>query len=238
MKKVIVLLAVLVLASVAGAAPVLTNATLACPTCVANVNFNAAGGYITLQSGDSTSITDWLIGGDAITWNAEYTSGTYGWQSADGLGSSVGLNVMDPNGATNVGTIKQTIDGLTVGDLYTLSFWMSGAPGGKGQNSSGTYPNGFVQVNVEVTDLPAQIFTYAYQANNTRANMNWVKENYTFTAADTSEVITFESATTGTYFGPALDNIRFDQGGVPEPGTFSLLVGAGFLALAFLKYRK
>ena len=56
--------------------------------------------------------------------------------------------------------------------------------------------------------------------------MNWVYENFLFTAAATSSTLSFLSQTEGCCFGPAVDDVSV----VPEPALMTLF-GTGLVTL-------
>jgi hypothetical protein len=230
MRSIVMLLVVAAMASLASATPI-TNGTFECTSCALNISRYA------LLPNNNTDITGWTVA-DGVVWVAEY-NGTAGWQSADSLGSVVGLNSSE-GGSPVWGSVSQTISGLTPSTLYTLFYSLSASPGGKTASGGGLNDWGYKQLNVQVAGTPADIVTYNYQSSNSAANMNWELHSYQFTtgAAQTSALLTFQSATTGSFFGAAVDNVYFQEGGVPEPGTFSLMIGAGLAGLAFLKFRK
>lgn len=226
MRTKILLLMVFAIATIVSATPI-TNSTFDCPTCTVP----RPPGYVYLPN-VNTGITGWTIGGLGVNYVGEW-NGTNGWQSVDGYGSVIGLNVVDPTtGNPDWGSVSQTLTGLTPSTTYTLFYYLSAAPGGKADV--------FKQINVQVAGTPAEIVTYYYQPSNSAANMNWEQHAYQFTtgAAQTDALLTFQSASSGTYWGAALDNVYYQEGNIPEPGTFSLLVGAGLAGLAFLKFKK
>jgi hypothetical protein len=231
-RSMILLVAFVALATIATATP-LTNGTLACPTC-------AATGFTTLLNPSVGLVTGWNIAGAGVIFAAEYSAPGVGWQSSDGLHSSIGLNIVDPGtGGTNYGSIDQLLTGLTVGTTYTLFYDLSAAPGGKALGAGGANNYGFRQMNLLITGTPGAFVTYNYQSDNLHNKMNWETRSFTFTATTTSAVLTFQSATPDSYFGVALDNVHYQEGGpIPEPGTFSLLIGGALAGLAFVKFRK
>lgn len=236
MRSMFLLVAVMALATMASATPI-SNQTLACPTCVVD----SGSDFSEQLFNGSTAITDWTVGGTAVVWVREW-NGTNGWQSADGLGSVVGLNTV-VTGSDTWGSVSQTISGLTPSTTYTLFYSLSAAPGGQlatYTEGQGAYGYGFRWVNIQVGGLDPVNVRYSYYGDNSAADMNWEQHYYTFTtgAEETSVILTFQSASTGIRFGAAIDDVYFQEGGIPEPGTFSMLIGAGLAGLAFLKFKK
>ena len=238
MRSIVLLTAVVVMASIAAATPI-TNQTLACPNppCVVD---NGAD-FSEQLLGGSTGITGWTVGGTAVVWVRDW-NGTNGWQSADGLGSVVGLNTVVA-GLDTWGSVTQIISGLTGNTTYTLFYSLSAAPGGKLATftpGEGDFGYGQRWVNIQVGGNAPVNVEYSYQSTNSSANMNWFQHVYQFTtgANETAVNLTFQSASTGIRFGAVIDDIYFQEGGVPEPGTLSLMIGAGLAGLAFLKFKK
>jgi hypothetical protein len=64
--------------------------------------------------------------------------------------------------------------------------------------------------------------------------MGWVYKSFDFTANGPTETLTFQS-TTGSAYGPALDNLSVTP--VPEPSTWAMMI-LGFAGVGFLAYRR
>lgn len=162
------------------------------------------GTFTTVTVGQ-TNITGW----DVLSGSVDYI-GSY-WQASDGVRS------VDLSG-NSIGTLGQTVTGLTAGQSYKVTFDVSRNPDG------GTNPR------TGVFSANGQTFNFAYSdATNTRANMKWQTVSYTFLATGSTALISFASdATGGCCYGPALDNVRIDA--VPEPSSWALMLG-GFTLL-------
>jgi choice-of-anchor C domain-containing protein len=149
----------------------------------------------------STAITGWTVMTGSIDWIGSY------WQASDGVRS------LDLSGLTDGVIGVSTNLSTTPGQVYSLTFDLSGNPDFAGEK----------RLLVNVGSFPQQLFTF--NASNSRPNMGWVSQSYTFTANSTSTALTFASGNVGSPYGPALDNVAVIA--VPEPGSlavWSLLV--------------
>lgn len=149
--------------------------------------------FITLAPG-ATALTGWTIEGRSIDWIGAY------WQAADGS-RSVDLNGLAP------GAISQTL-ATTIGNTYVVTFSLSGNPDGGPSEK---------RLTVDATGAAAETYTYNITLErNTRSDMRWVTQSYTFAATDSSTVLTFTSLTGGS-IGPALDNVEVMEIVAPTP---------------------
>lgn len=162
-------------------------------------------GVFTTVGAGGTNITGW----DVLSGSVDYI-GTY-WQASDGVRS------VDLSG-TSIGTLGQTVSGLTAGQAYKVTFDVSRNPDGGVTPRTGTFSAG------------GQNFLFAYSdATSTRANMRWATVSYTFLATGSSTQLSFAAdASGGCCYGPALDNVRIAA--VPEPASWAMMVG-GFVLL-------
>jgi choice-of-anchor C domain-containing protein len=158
---------------------------------VSNGSFEAgtftANPFDTLPAG-STDLTDWSIDSGTIDW-----VGTY-WQAADGSRS------IDLNG-NDTGAISQTL-ATTIGNTYVVTFALSG-----NTDCSPTAKT------LTVGATGAQPASYTFDTavvGNSRADMKWVAQTYTFLATNSSSVLAFTSTTAGPC-GPALDNVSVTE---------------------------
>lgn len=186
-----------------------------------------SGGFTDVTALNLTAIAGWNVTAGSI----DYINGY--WQAADGTHS------VDLNGLS-AGTISQEITGLTIGHTYQVTFSLAGNPDG-----------GPVTKTLGVT---ASISTTPYTFNTvlgtpTRSNMGWVTEVFNFTAAHTTELLSFVSSTfTGgggqndAAFGPAIDNVSIlDRAGetspTPLPAALPLFAG-GLGVIELLRRRR
>jgi choice-of-anchor C domain-containing protein len=175
------------------------------------------GAYTTINSVDTTSITGWTV----ATGSVDYI-GTY-WQAADGSRS------LDMSG-NGPGSITQTINGLTGGQQYKVSFDLAG-------NTDGTPTTKTLSVTAGVGSTSYNFSTIG----DSHGSMGWLAEFFYFTASGSSELLSFASAT-DTPFGPALDNVSISAadsvsvGATPVPPALVLFVGGlgviGFFAMS------
>jgi choice-of-anchor C domain-containing protein len=171
-------------------------ATLAAFTGLANGSFetgtyaDAAAPFQQLDAPNS-DIDGWTVDAGSVDWIKSY------WTAADGEMS------IDMSGAS-AGAISQTFD-TTIGNTYTVSFWMSGNPDDQA--------NTIKDLDVSATGGTVTSYTYDV-AGNARDNMNWTEETYTFLATSATTTLSFVSQT-ATAFGPAIDNVSVSES-VPE----------------------
>jgi len=160
------------------------------------------------------------VGGPFTSYNAGDTFG--GWHVDSGgidlinkyWTSEEGVQSVDMNGTTP-GAISQTVNGLSVGHAYQLSFWLAGNPtGGPTIKTLQTSLGGSV-LGTNTFDITGKTYTA----------MGWTEYTYDFTAANTSTNLAFQSLSTdpcspvsgASACGPALDNVSIRA--VPEAAT-------------------
>ena len=170
--------------------------------------------FATFTAG-STAITGWTVGFGSVDVVDTLWIAQDGNQAVDLDGSAVG-------------SIFQTITDLIVGTSYTISFYMSGNPDG---------PPPVKTMDVSVG---ANTAGYSFDMANGNAETGvWELNTFTFTAAATSEVLTFASTTGGNFYGAALDNVSIapSVSPVPRPAGGLMLIG-GLAGLAALRRKR
>jgi hypothetical protein len=169
------------------------------------------------------------------------------WQSAEGS-YSVDLIGTPGVGSTILGSIAQTVTGLTSGQHYQLSFDFAVNPEtmtGEGNDTK------ILDVSVSNSSLESPAVFTGTVGTRTKTDMQYAVEAVDFVANSTSCTITFAAAmptglpaelvnatlpsATNLYCGPVIDNIDLElaEGGntlTPEPASLGIL-GAGGLVL-------
>jgi choice-of-anchor C domain-containing protein len=209
-----------ILGLIAGAAMLVMGAQSASAVSIVNGSFETGtnpGSFSHLLSGDNTTINGWTVGGAG---GIDYI-GTY-WQASNG-GRSLDLS------GNGIGSISQTLTGLTIGQQYTISYDLSGNPAG-----APALKHLLVAIDSLGTTIGGRIATYNTASGNTVADMNWITQTVLFTADATTATLTFLSQD-NTDFGPALDNVTIAA--TPIPGAL-LLFGSALGGMGFLGYRR
>jgi len=146
--------------------------------------FVPAGAWLVLGAG-SGAVDGWTIDQGSI----DYIGGW--WPASDGMRN---LDLSGQN-AGKVSQYVQTVPGST----YTVSFDMSGNPDGLPLVK---------QLTVTVDGNHAVAYSYDIAANgNSRVDMKWAGQNYTFVAQAEWTLLSFTSDT-DTPYGPTLDNVN------------------------------
>jgi hypothetical protein len=198
---------------------------------VVNGDFETNGGNG--QMGFNTTVTGWSINNPSYTFvygpgTADTTAaiGQYGFNAlwGPGNGSANGLPATSPTGGYFIAqdsdfqqsAIYQTINGLTPGNSYTVSFWWAAA-----QQYTFYGPN---QSQWQVS-LGAQTQSTAFAAIPSQGFSGWMNQSFTYTATSSSEVLSFFA--NGSPPVPPfalLDGVTLNaNSSVPEPGTITLI---------------
>ncbi len=149
------------------------------------------GNWNTLGTG-STAITGWTVSSGTVDW----VDSSY-WQAAAGTKS------VDLDGSVQ-GALTSDAFATASGATYFVSFALSGNPDANLGLKT-------VQVSATGTSTPAASYDFNTQTmGNTRSNMMYQAEGYTFVATGTAAALTFASQTAGAW-GPVVDNVIVTQ---------------------------
>jgi hypothetical protein len=219
----------------------------AIPNLVLNGDFelivNGSGGIGEFNNATYTTVTDWTSSGYNFIYapgTADTTGGTGtfgtvklwgpGTGSANGLTatSPTGGNYVAADGAFQVGAISQTINGLTAGKNYVLSFYWAAAQ-----------QSGFTGATTEQwqVSLGGQTQTTAVLPNVNHGFTGWMHQTFTYTATNTSAALSFLAIGTPNGVPPfaLLDGVSLTLA-APEPGSLALmLLGLGLVGVGVLR---
>jgi hypothetical protein len=188
------------------------------------------GGYTFV--GDLSQFIAGVPNGEYTTPNSPVTLAL--WSETNGgvdtlTASPDGGNFIAQDGAYQDQPLEQTINGLTVGDQYTVSFYWAGA------QQTGYYTSTTeawqVSLGGETEETPVV-------SNVAKGFTGWQREAFVFTANSSSELLSLLAIGTPTGQPPfsLLDGVTIDAGAgvVPEPATwaFMILGMAGIGAIA------
>lgn len=192
------------------------------------------------QLGFNTNATDWTTTG----YNFIYAPGTADTVGANGIfggvalwgpgnGAGNGLPATSPDGGNfvsadsnfEVGAISQTINGLTVGDTYTVSFdWASAQQSGFFGPTSDNWS----------VSLGSDTQTTATVGIVSQGFSGWMTQSFNYTATSSTEVLSFLAGTTTPQGAPPfalLDGVSVTQSTVPDTASTAALVGLCALAM-------
>jgi len=151
------------------------------------------------------------------------------------LGAQDGVRYLDMNGASATGELYQDIGGLSAGASITLTYWV----GRWAQNSAGSLTASLLN-GTTLAVLESQLTTVDYLPEATSST--WALMTLTAVAPISGVVrVQFAGDSGSTSRGaPGLDNVAFSAvgGGVPEPGTWALMIGGFGMAGAMIRRRK
>jgi hypothetical protein len=125
--------------------------------------------------------------------------------------------------------LYQTVNGLTVGDTYTLSFYQAGAQ---------AYPYTGDTLQQWDVGFGSSTFDSAVMTVPSEGFSPWEQQTTTFIATSTSEVLSFLGSSNVNGSQPPfilLDGVSLTDTTAPEP-SYSWLIGLG--SIAFFSVRK
>jgi hypothetical protein len=151
--------------------------------------------------------------------------------------SANGGNFVAADGAYGIVPIQQTINGLTIGQTYKLSFEWAAA---QQQRFSGATTEKWT------VSIDGNTFQTATYQNANHASSKWMQEAFTFTAKASDTVLSFLAAGTPEGFPPfsLLDGVsltaveRQAAAEVPEPGSWAIMMSGMALLWLALRRRK
>ena len=210
------------------------------------------GGIGQIGYNGSSLLTGWTNGRDGsgnLGYNFVYSAGSADTTGANGVsgnvklwgpndGSANGLPATSPDGgnfiaadgAYQTGPISQTVNGLSIGQSYTVSFYFAGAQ-----------QSGFTGATTEqwLVSLGSQQLATAVLQDTSHGFTGWQFTSLTFTATATSEVLAFLAVGTPSGVPPftLLDGVSMNAvSAVPEPASAALLV-TGLLICVVIRRR-
>jgi len=205
---------------------------------------NSLGPYPTAVEGQfaNTNLTAWTATGYGFVftpsgvdttgsknqWGSQLTLWGPGKGSYNGLTASpTGGNFLGLDGDYNKASVSQLVSGLTIGNKYEVSFYWAAA------QQSGF--DGDTTEHFDVTLGPETYSTSTFNLPN-HGFSGWMYETITFTASNTSDILTFLAQGTPTGQPPfvLLDGVTMDVAAVPEPSAFML----GAVALGAFSLRR
>lgn len=175
-----------------------------------------AGGANYSQIGPGTFYSSFSTNGG---WSQ--SGQVYGWSSGS---SSTISGVLLNEGFPYNATISHTIDGLTVGSVYTLSFTYWGDNGPTDVTGPGSVYGLNYTINGATTSLTNQSWA-------TPQSGTFYTVNYGFVAAATSTIVSFtETTPAGSGASPIIGDVSVDTVNTPAPGSVAMLIGFGVVA--------
>ena len=213
-----------------------------------NYNSGATANIVTGWSATGYSI--YFIAGKQTTQSAigQWTNSTTGAGSEMLATSAAGK--LSPNGGNFVGldadptinsSISQTLTGLNVGTLYTVSFYWAAS---QLQSRTGATNE---QVNVQVFNgsnyalnfLTGVVYNPSAGFTQDTTTNQWFKVSVNFVANNSTQTLKFLAKSTSTCLPPMvlLDGISVQN--APEPATVAMMgIGVGLIGIAAARRRR
>jgi hypothetical protein len=199
-----------------------------------NGSFEATSNGLGIINYEDTQATDWSVPNGGYTFifdaaaadgggvpNYEYAGGMGLWSTGNGglntiTASPSGGNFIAQDGVFELSPIQQAITGLTSGQTYNVGFYYGGAQqdGWTGDTTSQwrvTLGNSATQ-STSVTSVVSHGFS------------GWLHQSFSFTADDTTDVLSFSALGSGAPAFALLDGVTFGPSGVPEPAAWTLMI--------------
>jgi choice-of-anchor C domain-containing protein len=218
-----------ILGLIAGAA-MLLGAQSAYALAITNGSFDspAAGNPFDAIGSGSGGLAGWTVGGNGVDHIGNL------WQPQNGSSS------LDLSGSAGPGhgSISQQLTGLSIGQEYKISFYMSGNIG-EGQDTKsldlGLYDDASLSL-ASFEDGAGYIYNTLLK-NNSNADMKWALQTFTFVASQSAYYLAFfDTSASGSKSGAALDNISISAT-TPIPPAI-LLFASALGGMGFLGYRR
>ena len=188
----------------------------------------------TTAAGANAGITKEAPGQASVTVNNVKYGNQYMWGTNNGGTNAFGTNpfagnIIAADGAYETGAITQTVNGLTTGNAYTLTFYWAAAQ----QESFTTATTEQWKVS-----LGSQTFSTSVYSLPAKGFSGWMKQTFTYTATAASETLSFLAVGTPSGQPPFL--LLGSASLVPEPssGTLLALVSAGLTGVWFVRRRR
>jgi len=203
-----------------------------------SAGWSIAGGDASHTGGDGLSSYDFIFNGTANSTGSGGTVGLYGPlpASAGGTGGTfLGVDpVYTPNGHNQpqgVNSVFQTINGLSVGSTYTLSFYWAAAQQTGFNNTTWEgwnfgLGNTLLNVNNGVENVSGGLPQHTFGG--------WNFYTTTVTATSASEVLKFIGQGAPSSSEPPfdlLDGVSLTQNNVPDSSSTAGLLGLGVVAM-------
>jgi hypothetical protein len=196
------------------------------PTTITTTQFLSAGvaDWTNSDIGEALVFPSWLTNG--------YLFPGVGLAGAFPATSPAGGNFVYSDSDYRTSAIQQTVNGLTVGDTYTLSFYDALD---QDTETNITVP-GPTQAYWKVTfGTQVQNTSMMYADGSLGTFTNWSLQTMSFTATSASQVLSFFAVGVGDPPLAMLDGVSLDAT-APEPAAFALVAGA--LALGAWRIRR